>query len=324
VVITFQNQVIAAAQNLRPQAPRNPLKVVQPTFDGKPEKARGFLVSLNTYCGLRSMDFPDDTTFIAWALQCMEGTAVNPWRNTMLNQRATALEQGSPLPHKLSHWAIFVVEFEAKFLDPNEIENAGRSLDLLAQTRSARDFTNEFNRLAEMAGLTGEHFLLDKYRRSLKPRVQEKLLRQNFGTLEQLQHAAIEWDDILFQFEKQKKEATGSKPRTSNYTRTQQRPTAQQTTHQPMELDYTKLTPEEQERRKKAGLCYKCGKPGMARECPKHPQKSSPQTGGNRPQNQGYRPGKIANISRPDSPESEISFATAQEGETTPKGFSED
>jgi len=55
----------------------------------------------------------------------------------------------------------------------------------------------------EIAGQTRQGFLVDQFRRSLKPDIQEKLLRQNFATLQALQIAAIEWDNTLFQFKRQ-------------------------------------------------------------------------------------------------------------------------
>ncbi len=89
----------------------------------------------------------------------------------------------------LTDWDEFLTEFNGKFLDPNEIENAGRNLMNLRQVRSAREFAQEFDRLAEMAGQTGQGFLQDQFRRSLKQSVQEKLLQQNFATLQALQVA---------------------------------------------------------------------------------------------------------------------------------------
>jgi len=86
--------------------------------------------------------------------------------------------------------------------------------------------------------------------------IQERLLHQQFNTLHDLQATAIEWDDTLFQFKKLQRGAEQRK--LPSVPKTQGKPT----NGTPMELDYTKLSPEETERRKKARLCFRCGKGG--------------------------------------------------------------
>ena len=179
----------------------------------------------------------------------------------------------------------------------------------LKQIRSAREFAQEFDRLAELAGQTGEAFLIDQFRRSLKAGVQEKLLRQNFPTLQDLQIAAIEWDDTLFQFKRQQRTTEQRKaPPPKLQTRTNRTP---------MDLDFTRLSPEETEHRKKAGLCFRCGKTGhMGRNCPTNKNRkqgpSQPKEGGSR----------INMMERPLSPISEGTYI--QEEEDPAKDFQED
>jgi len=231
----------------------------------------------------------------------MEGPQVNPWKNALLNQRATIVATGQPMPPMFTNWVDFLGEFQGKFLDPNKIENAGRALMSLKQIRSAREFSQEYDRLAELAGVSGEDFLLDQFRRNLKPIVQEKLLRQNFHTLQDLQIAAIEWDDILFQFRKQ--------TRTTEVRRPPARPQPKPSNGTPMDLDFTKLSPEEEERRKKGRLCFRCGRPGhIGRNCPDNKgKKSNP---------------RIAAVERPLSPISEATYCEPEE--PINKDFQED
>ncbi len=288
-IILFQGQVFTAANNLVGARTRPTIKVQRPTFDGKTENTRGFTAAVSTYRHLRGQDFPDDETFIAWALGCMEGPQVNPWRNSLLLRRTQPL-----LPLMLTDWDEFLVEFNGKFLDPNEIENAGRNLMNLRQVRSAREFAQEFDRLAEMAGQTGQGFLQDQFRRSLKQSVQEKLLRQNFPTLQALQVAAIKWDDTLFQFKRQQRASEPKRP--------PPRPQPKQSANgTPMDLDFARLSPEETEKRKKAGLCFRCGKPRhMGRNCPSNKKQAT------YPQKESYL--KIAAMERPLSPISEDTY----------------
>lgn len=173
-----------------------------------------------------------------------------------------------------------MLEFQGKFLDLNKIENAGRALMSLKQIRSAREFMQEFDRLAEMASQTGEAFLINQYRRNLKPLVQEKILRQNFNNLQDLQIASIEWDDTLFQFKRQQHSMEQKKPPT--IPRTQ----GKLMNGTPMDLDFVRLSQEESEWQKRAGLCFRCGKGGhIGRNCldkNKNQGTSKPQGGGNK------------------------------------------
>jgi len=256
-VILFQGLVMAEAGVLT-RVRRRTIKVHQPTFDGKPEHARGFLAQLSTYQHLRAGDFPDDKTFIAWTLSCMEGTQVNPWRNSLLSRRATLLSQNLPLPAMMINYGVFQTEFEGKFLDPNEIETAGRALMSLRQKNMAREYAQEFDCLAEIAGQTGQLFLSDQFRRNLKEEVQEKILRQNFATLQALQIAAIEWDDTLSQFRRNRGRKTyGEKP---PWVQQSQEPAI--TNGTPMDLDTMWMSPEEYKKRLGERRCFGCGKKG--------------------------------------------------------------
>jgi len=173
----------------------------------------------------------------------MDGPQVNPWKNTLLNRRTTLTAQNLPLPAMFTNFAVFQMTFEGKYMDPNEIENAGRALMALRQYKSAREFTQEYDRLAEIAGQTGQAFLIDQFRRNLKPEVQEKLLRQVFATLQLLQTAAIEWDNTIFKFKRQQRAKDQS--RRPPVTQKQRQPVRDKV---PMDLDFTKLAPEELER----------------------------------------------------------------------------
>ena len=86
---------------------------------------------LAAYRHLRLGDFPDDETFITWSLACMDGPQVNPWKNALLNRRTTLTAQNLPLPAMFTNFVVFQTTFEGKYMDPNEIENAGRVLMVL-------------------------------------------------------------------------------------------------------------------------------------------------------------------------------------------------
>ena len=160
----------------------------------------------------------------------------------------------------------------------------------------------------EIAGQTGQAFLIDQFRRNLKHKVQEKPLRQVFATLLLLQSAAIEWDDTIFEFKRQQR--TKDQSRRPPVMQRQRQPVRDEV---PMDLDFTKLAPEELERRKRNRLCFRCGESGhQGRNCPtnkKQPKKLTP---------------KLAAMDRPLSPVSEEATAYEEQDNQTLKGFQDD
>src|SRR5258708_11591407 len=171
-ITIFQGLVLGEARQ-KGAPPRASIKVQRPRFDGKPENARGFHAALATYRQLRPGDFLNDETFIAWTLACMEGAACDPWKEALLNRRAALLAAGQPLPLLLTDWAEFLVEFQGRFLNPNEIENARRTLMALKQIRSAREYAQLFDQLAQQAGVVGQDLLPNQFKRNLNDQVQE-------------------------------------------------------------------------------------------------------------------------------------------------------
>jgi len=114
------------------------------------------------------------------------------------------------------------------------------------------------------------------YRQGIKHDIQRELLGHNYVTLEDLQTAAISMDNLLFSFKKQtqleKKEVKriDNCPRQNEY-RNPQNPQPQPMPDQnTMELD--RLSADKYRKQQAAGLCFKCGKKGLAWQCLRHDQ----------------------------------------------------
>jgi len=113
------------------------------------------------------------------------------------------------------------------------------------------------------------------YRQGIKHDIQRELLRQNYAMLEALQTAAISMDNLLFSFKKQTQPERKEIKRIDNHPRqnkdcNQGNPQNPQPWPMPdqnaMELDH--LSADEYRKRQAAGLCFKCGKKGLAWQCP--------------------------------------------------------
>ena len=299
-----------------PQTPRSTIKAPKPEFDGTPgEKARGFITACTTYRTLRPGDFQSDEVFIAWALACItDDSKAASWKAHWLTLRTENISLNRPQPVELSDWDVFAREFLGKFIDPSETQRMQRHLVEMRQKTSCQDHTQEFNRTTLLVGMNGNAALPWLYRQSLKNDIQRELLRETYTTLEELQNATISTDDLLFSFRKQNlgDRTTTRKPelrpRQGEYRQNTQAPQdTGNTGNDPNAMELDRLSTEEYRRRWAAGLCFKCGKKGLARDCPRHNEIN--RNDNNRSQQTQYqprRPGRVAAIeAAPDNPENQ-------------------
>jgi len=154
--------------------------------------------------------------------------------------------------------------------------------------------------------MDGNAALLWLYRQSLKNDVQRELIRETYATLEDLQAAAISTDDLLFSFKKQNQgERMAGRKSDARSRMTEPRQTTQPSSNDgttgtgtdPNAMELDRLSTEEYRKRRAAGLCFKCGKKGLARDCPRHNEVN--RNVNNRPQQGQYpctRPGQMATI----------------------------
>ena len=198
-----------------------------------------------------------------------------------------------------------------------------RQLVEMRQKTSCRDHTQEFNRTTLLAGMNGNAALPWLYRQSLKNDIQRELLRETYATLEDLQKAAISTDDLLFSFRKQNPgDRTGNrKPsRQGEYKlNVQNTQETGPTGADPNAMELDRLSADEYRKRRAGGLCFKCGKKGLARDCPQH-NDNNRASGSSRPQSGQYqqrRPGRLLAIeATPENTENQnanLNVARAQE-----------
>jgi hypothetical protein len=214
-LLNAQNLILFSTNQPAPAATARPtVKINKPKFDGTPrEKAQAFITACTTYQTLRPGDFPRDKVFIMWALTCISNESkAASWKAHWLTLWTQNINAGTPQPLTLTDWDTFSREFLGKFLDPLEQQRKQQYLIEMRQKTSCQDHTQDFNRTALLAGMTGNNALLWLYWQSLKAEIQWELLREMFNTLEVLQSAAINTDDLLFLFKKQHQDSHPHKP----------------------------------------------------------------------------------------------------------------
>jgi len=335
MIVQIMNQ---AVQN--PQQPaRSTIKAPKPEFDGTPgEKARGFITACTTYRTLRPGDFQNDEVLIAWALACIDDDSkAASWKAHWLTLHMENISAGRAQPIALTDWDTFTREFLGKFVDPSETQRMQRHLVEMRQRTSCREHTQDFNRTALLAKMNGNAALPWLYRQSLKNDVQRELLRESYTSLEDLQAAAISTDDLLFSFKKQNPadrvitRRPDARPKPTEYRPPAQIATGSGTDPNAMELD--RLSTEEYRKRRAAGLCFKCGKKGLARDCPRHNEVNRNMN--SRPQQEPYsraRPGQMATIEsvpeETENPGASLALIRTQKSDSpekeTPATFSTD
>jgi len=124
--------------------------------------------------------------------------------------------------------------------------------------------------------MNGNQALLWLFRQSLKNDIQRELLHKTFNTLEELQSAAITTDDLLFSFRKQNPgdQTTNRKPKVKRPNILMPQENSPINDPNVMELD--RLSTDEYRKRQAGGLCFKCRKKGLARDCPQHNKNNCP------------------------------------------------
>ena len=241
----------AQVKILREQAkekPRLPSNLKLPTLNryggGKNEDLLAWLFQLNEQLALLQID--EDEYRIAFA-----GTALTG--NAMTWYRAMRME-GS-----VKTWKDFQDSLKAHFYPIDPVKHARDQLHPLTQTGSVRDYTATFRHLVAIIGSISEDEKLDRYVRGLKTRTRCQVELKEPDSFDEACRLAemidVSNDRVYGGANSSRSAYPPSKPR-------RQGPEPMDLGAMPENRDkpkFTKLTPEEKERRRKDGLCLYCG-----------------------------------------------------------------
>jgi len=256
-----------------------------------------WLSAYNTYAAVHHI--PEDRKIEAFATY-LDGEAI-VWWEYFVQQRVQTAAPNAPAPLT---WLEVVEALKNEFL-PRDYERAlWNRLHALRQHRSVQEYTSDFKGLLLLLPNINQADLVQRYVRGLKPDTGLEVELRGPATLVEAEQLALRYDDIRFGSRRTQatRDSRREQPRATrdhrdrNYQRNgpeirQDRypePLYQQpvyapppapvyapvvdNTTRPMELDAVqlqRLSPQEKERLRRAGACFKCRRPGhTAFNCP--------------------------------------------------------
>ncbi|POW11484.1 hypothetical protein PSTT_05277 [Puccinia striiformis] len=228
--------------------PKGPKMGLPDKFDGtRGEKAANWVKQIGVYMIGHPHQFPDDRTKILWSLSYLEGPAL-----TWAGQFHDRLFRNEEVKYDEE----FGAAFTSMYLDTERKPRAEAALRKLKQTKSAAEYTHQFNIHASHAGWEAPT-LISQYRQGLKSNIRLALLisRVEFTTVAEISNLSLKIDNEI------------------NGTDTTANNTATSTTSDPDAMDLSalngRLSENEKTRMMKAGLCFRCAKKGhLSRDCP--------------------------------------------------------
>jgi hypothetical protein len=240
---------VPAAAPARTWKPERP-----PIYTGKKSDALdSWVFKVEEYCD--TLHIPDGEQ-VRFARTLLQDHAATWWR--MISPQILDLPDDQ-------QWDQFKAQLKATFQPTNSKENARARLDKLKQTTSVLMYNSAFREIMMELPNMDEEDRIHIYIKGLKSHVASQVAMHGPTTLLEAQRLADTADTIHFQYT--------SRPNT-----TQTRYRNEYKGPAPMDLDAIgKLTPNERERLRRNGGCFRCRQLGhLARDCPM-PNRRPPQ-----------------------------------------------
>lgn len=246
-----------------------------PVFDGKDRRAAHRWLSLCTlYFDNHPSRFPTETSKVSFAASLLRDSALDWFEPSLGDAKAG-------LPIRAS-WNVFAAAVMRRLGDPDLKASSQRELVKLRQVGSASAYASKFLQLSSHAGMD-DTALIFHFEQHLKPEVRKLLLANPLSgawpDLQTLVDAAVKADCKLYEISQSFHYASAPASGFGNYRSTP----VGQSGPVPMDLSATTTgaptkrwnqmneqeRAEERDRRRRLGLCYRCGARGhLANECP--------------------------------------------------------
>jgi hypothetical protein len=261
------------------------IKLASPSvFDGDRRKAILWLKQVETYLTINERTYDSDTKKVAFALSYMQkgeaakfaetvySTEWKHWgRRNVTREGVTTAESYVVDDGPLGRWEDdFLRLFKAQFFPRNVAMQAADRLSNLKQTGSVEAYISIFRRLAPDCGLDpGTQALF--FRKGLKKDLFMEIMRRPA-----LPEDVHDWMDMAMEIESRKQCVYGmqtghwNKKRDPYAMDVDRMDTGGEEASAETPVRQGTLSQGERDRRRRLGLCFKCGNKGLIKDCPNH------------------------------------------------------
>jgi hypothetical protein len=233
-------------------------------FDGDKRKAKLFLQQLKVYIQIKEDQFEGDMQKVAFALSFMQK-----------GEAARFAETYYVVQHKskelLGTWDEFIAAFEAQFFAKTTKRAAFDRLVTLKQTGGVDAYISIFRKLLAESEIMDDEVIMNFFKRGLKNDIAMDIYRRDT-----LPVGVVQYMEAALEMEARRASVYGGGH--SSYPKKKD----------PYAMDIDKVEAEgeeahaessarqmsagEKDRRRRLGLCFKCGNKGLSRDCPNHPK----------------------------------------------------
>ena len=146
-----------------------------------------FLAQLSLFCE------GGEPAKVLWASSFLSGVPKSWWQPI---QKAyyTASKNHVPLPHEFQLFTHFAQSLRDLFKDPNLAKNSMTALESLTQTGTTVEYIAQFEALRQYAMYDSEVTEICLFYKGLRPNLKDKVHREEYNTLKELQALAMKWD----------------------------------------------------------------------------------------------------------------------------------
>ena len=232
------------------------LKLGQPpTFDGTPEKARGWFNNVQLYLLVNKDIYNDDDRKIAYALSFMREGSAALWA---LTETEAALKRNPP---NFGTWQSFLDKFSASFILENTKDQAIAWMTTTKVDKKTPliDYISQFKNNATLSEINNQDVLINFYSRGIPSFLMKKIYGMDTvpDTIDKWYQATLCFQHV---WEKTNEIARGkTNPFYQNHHRNNDH---KKKDPDAMDVDAVQISHQERERRNRDNLCYGCGKAG--------------------------------------------------------------